>query len=117
MRSGRAPDKKLIALHDVLLMKTNKVCKRFSALPKEFECSKEEKHELHISRVGLETTLEVRCTYRLEHCKVHSWLSPLLQNPMSIPDTTKHMIKKLSNLGGPPGWDGLDTCKNLFLNH
>ena len=115
MGSARTADEKLTALHDILLMKTHKLWKRFSALHKEFECSKEQKCELHINRVGLATTLEVRCTYRSERCKGHFWNVEPPSTPNAHPSHNKsYDINNCAILAGHQAGMGWTCAKNFF---
>ena len=115
--SDKTPDEKLIALHHVLLLKTHKLWKRFSAIKKEFECNNEEKCELHISRVGLATTLEVRCTYRSERCKGHSWTVTPPSTPGAHPSHNKtYDINNCAILAGHQAGMGWTCEKNFFLS-
>ena len=115
MGSDKTANQKLIALRDALLMKTHKLWKRFSAIKKEFECSKEEKCELHITRVGLASTLEVHCTYRSERCKGHSWAVTPPSNPNAHPSHNKtYDINNCAILAGHQAGMGWTCAKNFF---
>ena len=73
MHSNRNQQQKMIALSDIIAFKTDILFKRFCAMKMNLECKKEERCKVHVSRVGLATTLEVRCTYRSQRCDGHSW--------------------------------------------
>ena len=84
-------------------------------MKKEFECSKEEKCKLHITRGGLASTLEVRCTYRSERCKGHSWAVTPPSNPNAHPSHNKtYDINKCAILAGHQAGMGWTCAKNLF---
>ena len=73
MLSGRTQEQKIIALSDIISYKTNKLWQSFAHSKLDLECKRREKCELHVTRVGLANTLEIRCTYRSQRCDGHSW--------------------------------------------
>ena len=79
IQQTKTPDKNLVALHDIISLKTRMLWIKFTKIDQEYVHNREGKCEPQIKRRGLARNLEERYTYRSQHYDGHSWsVHPLL---------------------------------------